>query len=115
MRVRRSLGTHCFGLGAILALIGACATTAPKAPEQSATDLALANRVYLALNADPWFYFRHVDVRASGGVVDLAGYVWSADALYEARQIAGHVPGVRQVATNRLELEREGRDNGVTR
>ena len=67
MRAVWRRGARCFALGAIVALVAACATTVPKSPERSATDAALANRIYLALNADPWFYFRHVDVRVDGG------------------------------------------------
>jgi osmotically-inducible protein OsmY len=95
-----------------------CATTAPapgSAPAQQSADLLLANRVSLALNADPVYFYRHVSVRVSGGVADLSGYVWSTDAIYRARQIARGVRGVSRVVTNHLELEREGRDHGITR
>jgi len=110
---RRS--AHALALTAILALLSACATSAPRAPPANANDDALAHRVYLALNADPWYFFRHVDVRVDNGVADLSGYVWSADAVYEARQIASGVPGVTRVVTSHLELERNGLSNGVTR
>jgi osmotically-inducible protein OsmY len=56
-----------------------------------------------------------IDVRVDGGVADLSGYVWSADALYQARQIAAAVPGVTRVVTDRLDLERNGLGNGVAR
>ncbi len=103
-----------------------CAT-APPAPsrpaavqsarsEQGATDQVLANAVYSELNADPTYYFRHVEVRVDDGVAHLSGYVWSADAIYRARTIASNVPGVTGVVTSGLELERNGRDNaGVAR
>jgi len=110
---RRSARSPAFA--AILALISACATTVPRSPPQSTADEALANRIYLVLNADPWYFFRHVDVRVDGGVADLSGYVWSADAIYQARHLASAVPGVTRVVTNRLELERNGLANGVTR
>jgi osmotically-inducible protein OsmY len=110
MQTSRSLA-----LTTVLTLLGACATSAPRSPPPSAADEALAHRVYLALNADPWYFFRHVDVRIDGGVADLSGYVWSADALYQARQIASGVPGVTRVVTSHLELERNGLSNGVTR
>ena len=100
---------------AVLALISACATTLPRSHPPSAADEALAHRVYLALNADPWYFFRHVDVRVDDGTADLSGYVWSADALYQARHIASGVPGVTRVVTSHLELERNGLANGVTR
>jgi BON domain len=103
---------------ATLVLAVACATapTSPTAvPAETTGDLATANRIYAALNADPIFFFRHVDVRVDDGVASLSGYVWSTDAIYRARQIAKGVPGVRTVVTSDLELEREGRTNGVTR
>lgn len=76
---------------------------------------ALANAVYSRLDADPVYYFRHVDVRVDQGVARLSGYVWSTDALYAARRIAGSVPGVTDVVTTQLELERNGRADGVAR
>ncbi|MGO9805004.1 MAG: BON domain-containing protein [Steroidobacteraceae bacterium] len=103
-------------LAATAVLAVACATTAPQSPEpESPSEKALANRIYLALNADPIYFFRHVDVNVVDGVVDLSGYVWSTDAIYRARQIATGVPGVKGVVTNNLELERQGRTNGVSR
>jgi osmotically-inducible protein OsmY len=54
-------------------------------------------------------------VRVDHGVAHLSGYVWSADAIYHARAITSHVPGVTNVVTNQLELERQGRADGVTR
>jgi osmotically-inducible protein OsmY len=80
--------------------------------EVGATDEILANTVYSALNADPIYYFRHVDVMVDNGVAHLSGYVWSTDAIYQARKIAMNVPGVTGVSTNQLELERNGRSGG---
>jgi hypothetical protein len=83
--------------------------------ELGATDEILANAVYSQLNADPTYYFRHVDVTVDNGVAHLSGYVWSADAIYAARKIASNVPGVTGVRTNQLQLERNGRDTGPAR
>ncbi len=83
--------------------------------ELGATDEILANTVYSELNADPLYYFRHVDVRVDSGVAHLSGYVWSTDAIYQARKIAMNVPGVTGVTTNQLQLERNGRDTGPAR
>jgi osmotically-inducible protein OsmY len=55
-----------------------------------------------------------VNVEVDGGVANLSGYVWSADAIYRARQIARGVPGITRVITTQLELEREGRSNGAS-
>jgi osmotically-inducible protein OsmY len=80
--------------------------------DAGATDEILASTVYTELSADPTYYFRHVDVSVENGVAHLSGYVWSTDAIYAARRIAGKVPGVTGVTTNQLQLERNGRDAG---
>jgi osmotically-inducible protein OsmY len=88
-------------------LIVGCATFAPKSAEQAQSDEITAQRVYAALNADPTYYFRHVDVRVDRGVAYLGGYIWSTQAIYRARRIAAAVPGVDHVV-NAMELERQG-------
>jgi hypothetical protein len=107
--------TACLGvLIATLILAAGCATAPRPVPLQTRGDLATANHVYAALSADPIYYFRHVNVEVDGGVANLSGYVWSADAIYRARQIARGVPGITRVITTQLELEREGRSNGAS-
>jgi osmotically-inducible protein OsmY len=92
----------------IAALAAASCSTMPQTPTaQTVADRALAQRVYVALNADPVYFFRHVNVQADDGVAVLTGYVWSPDALYRAREIARGVPGVTRVVTSNLEKERE--------
>jgi osmotically-inducible protein OsmY len=83
--------------------------------ELGATDEILANTVYSELNNDPIYFFRHVDVSVDNGVAHLSGYVWSTDAIYQARKIAMNVPGVTAVRTNQLQLERNGKDTSSTR
>ena len=110
---------------AVATLTVSCASAPPKpttpAAAQSmrsefgATDEVLAIIVYSELNADPLYYFRHVDVQVDNGVAHLSGYVWSADAIYQARKIARNVPGVTGVSTSQLQLERNGRDTGPAR
>jgi osmotically-inducible protein OsmY len=100
---------------AIVTLGVACTSTAPRSSAQTDADAAVARHVYTALNADPIYFFSHVDVRVDQGVADLSGYVWSSDAIYRARRIAREVPGVTQVVTSHLNLEREGLGNGVAR
>ncbi len=100
--------------GAVLlsvTLMAACTTSAPKSVAQSQADTATEQRVYAALNADPTYFFRHVDVRVDSGVVQLGGYIWSSEALYRAKQIAARVPGVTLVV-NDMELERGGTRGG---
>jgi osmotically-inducible protein OsmY len=100
---------------AAAALCVGCTTTPQSSPTQRAADQGLANRVSLALDNDPTYLFRHVDVSVTDGVASLSGYVWSADAIYRARHIARAVPGVNRVVTSQLELERNGRNSGVSR
>jgi osmotically-inducible protein OsmY len=101
-------------LAAALALT-ACSTVPPRSPAQIAGDRAVADSVYAALDADPAYFYRHVDVRVEDGVADLSGYVWSTDAIYRAREITRQVSGVTRVVTSHLELERAGHANGPAR
>jgi osmotically-inducible protein OsmY len=107
-------GARGTALAATLAL-AACSTAPPRSPAQIAGDRAVADSVYAALNADPTYFYRHVDVRVDDGVADLSGYVWSTDAIYRAREITRQVSGVTRVVTSHLELERGGRANGRAR
>ena len=110
---------------AVATLTVSCASAPPTPPappaaqsmrsELGATDEILANAVYSQLNADPIYYFRHVDVRVDNGVADLSGFVWSADAIYRARKIAINVTGVTGVRTRQLQLERNGQNTGPAR
>jgi osmotically-inducible protein OsmY len=111
-RVARLSG---YVLMAAAALTASCVTVPPRGAEHVTADDVLANTVYAKLNADPTYYFRHVEVRVDRGVAHLSGYVWSTDAIYGARRIAQSVPGITQVLTTQLELERNGRSSGVTR
>jgi osmotically-inducible protein OsmY len=67
--------------------------------------------VYAALEANPIYYFRDVDVQVDYGVARLSGYVWTTDALYHAQQIARRVPGVAAVR-DEMELERQANRGG---
>ena len=91
------------------------AVAAQRAYEQAVAEEALANHIYRVLNADPIYYFRHVDVKVHDGVADLSGYVWSTDAIYRARKLTSQVSGVTSVVTTQLQLERNGRDAGPAR
>jgi osmotically-inducible protein OsmY len=98
-------------LAALAAVIAGCSMTPPKSPAQERADTALADRVYAALQANPIYYFRDVDVDVDDGVAHLGGYVWSTDALYHAQMIARAVPGVTAVR-DEMKLEREANRGG---
>ena len=125
VRIERR-GLASFLVAAIVLFLASCVTSTPRQATSASTegsasverpgaDQALANTIYSQLNADPTYYFRHVEVTVDHGVAHLSGYVWSTDALYAARRIARSVPGVTGVATTQLELERNGQSAGVTR
>lgn len=104
-RIRAALAA----IGAAVLLI-ACAT-APRSPEQVKADQRIEERVYTALDADPVFYFKDVDVDVYNGVVTLSGYVWSTDAIFAAQRRVARVPGVVRVL-DQMKLEREGTRGG---
>jgi osmotically-inducible protein OsmY len=94
----------------IIAALGAasCATT-PPSPQQVAADRITQQRVLLALDSQPYYYFQHINVRVDDGVANLSGYVWTPEALVYARQVTRRVPGVTRVVSVDLEEELAGR------
>lgn len=110
MRLNRKVRGFVVVLASAAAL-AACASAPPKSPEQERADAATAERVSSALEENPIYYFRDVDVSVDYGVARLGGYVWTTDALYRAKEIALKVPGVLSVQ-NRMELERQGNRGG---
>jgi osmotically-inducible protein OsmY len=105
---------HKGGAYAVLAsaaVFVACASSPPKSPEQAQADAVTAERVLTALEANPIYYFRDVEVTVDYGVARLSGYVWTTVALYRAQEIARGVPGVTGVQDT-LELERQGNRGG---
>jgi osmotically-inducible protein OsmY len=96
---------------AVVSFAAACSTVPAKSPAQAQADAVTAERVYAALDDNPVFYFRDVDVSVDDGVATLSGYVWTTDALYSAQRIARNVPGVTRVL-DQMQLEREGLRGG---
>jgi osmotically-inducible protein OsmY len=103
-------GAACAVLASI-AVLAACASSPPKSPEQERADAATAERVLAALEANPIYYFRDVEVSVDYGMARLSGYVWTTDALYAAQGIARKVPGVTGVQDT-MEIERQGNRGG---
>lgn len=109
MRLDRKGGAYAVLASAVVLV--ACASSPPKSPEQERADAATAERVLAALDANPIYYFRDVEVSVDYGLAQLSGYVWTTDALYAAQNIARGVPGVTGVR-DIMELERQGNRGG---
>jgi len=109
VRPERRGGTYAI----LVASVGvvARASSPPKSPEQEWTDAATTERVLAALEANPIYYFRDVEVAVDYGVARLSGYLWTTDALYAAQDVARRVPGVTGVQ-DAMELERQGNRGG---
>ena len=105
----RGCASTVLAAGFLLAV--ACSTAPPKSPEQARADAATSERIYAALEANPIYYLRDVEVSVDDGVALLSGYVWTTDALYHAQQITRGVPGVTRVRSQ-MELERQGNRGG---
>jgi BON domain-containing protein len=87
--------------------VAACASSPPKSPDQARADAVTTERIYAALESNPIYYFRDVEVSVDYGVARLSGYVWTTDALYRAQEIVRRTPGVMGVK-DEMQLEREG-------
>jgi osmotically-inducible protein OsmY len=74
---------------------------------ESTTDRHLAHDIDARLKADPHHFFRHVNVSVHDGVARLGGFVYTNDALDQARKIAGDTPGITRV-DDQMKLERNG-------
>lgn len=111
MLIQRAMRMLCaaMALGAVLGAAG-CSSTPHRTPAQRQADSEIAAQVSSALRADPQIFARHIDVWAERGIVHLGGYVWTDTDLSRAKEIAGNVPGVKQVVDD-LQLERDGIDN----
>lgn len=86
---------------------GLAATPEARPASMAQNDGVIREQIYDALNADPTYFFRHVDVQVRDGVVVLSGFVWSTPSLYRAEQIASRTQGVTRVI-DLMELERDG-------
>jgi osmotically-inducible protein OsmY len=106
--IRNSRTFATVGALAVLTLRLSTGQAASEAVSPSAQDDGvIQEQVYDALNTDPMYFFRHVDVQVQHGVVTLTGYVWSVPSIYRAEKIAARVPGVTRVV-DQMELERGG-------
>jgi osmotically-inducible protein OsmY len=97
----------------VAASVAGCVSAVPRSEPERAADAALVASVEATLNSDPRIYARHVEVRADGSVIHLAGFLWTTEDLLIARNDAASVPGVASVI-EQIELMRGGM-NGTSR
>lgn len=84
-----------------LGLSGGCAATAPLSP----ADQQVLARVRAALDADPYFYAEHTQVRMEHGAVVLTGEVYDNRAMFDAVDAAQRAAPDRKVI-NELSIEK---------
>lgn len=73
---------------------------------QKVRDMSLAVQVRAALAADPNLASLNIEVVAKAGVISLRGVVFSEATMEAAAAVARSVPGVREVATEAVEIPR---------
>ncbi|MDE2259308.1 MAG: BON domain-containing protein [Betaproteobacteria bacterium] len=100
--------TRFFLLLALVASIASCATKPPRNSSEIKADKAIELAVTQQLDDDQNIYARHIEVDVYRGVVTLSGFVFEANDLFEAAQVAARVPGVISVS-NQMQLEVFGR------
>ena len=89
---------------AVALLLGACASTpSSKSTGEYIDDAAISAKVKSALIASSDTKARDIDVNVYKGVVQLSGFVDSANESAEAQRIASNVAGVEKVE-NRLSI-----------
>jgi len=102
----RIIGPAVTCVGAVM-LVAACAAESPRTPDQQRSDMNAMKEFYSGLESERDYYYPHVTIRVENGVAHLSGYVWNAQALYHAKDVASGVPGITSVKDT-LELERDG-------
>ena len=103
---RRTVGSAVTYTGVAI-LAAACAADPPRTLEQQQSDMNAMKEFYSRLESDQNYYYPHVTIRVENGVAHLSGYVWNAQALYHAKDVANRVPGITSVVDT-LEVERDG-------
>jgi hyperosmotically inducible protein len=86
---------------AVAALLAACASSgSQQSAGEYVDDAAVTAKVKAALTDNEEVKARQVDVESYRGVVQLNGFVESADAKSAATRVASNVEGVREVRNN---------------
>ena len=84
----------------VLVMIATLVACASASDDEKVGDMALAENVKSALEADDSLRSFNIGIETRDGVVILSGWVSSQDALVKAGQIARSVKGTRSVENN---------------
>ena len=89
------------GLAAFVAILGAgCSSTSDRSEGRQVDDKIVNSKVQDALEESPTYKFNEVRVMTYGGVVQLSGFVNTADQKAKAAELARRVEGVHEVINN---------------
>ena len=90
------------GLAAVLALMmgAGCSSTSDRSEGRQVDDKIVNSKVKDALEESPTYKFNEVRVMTYGGVVQLSGFVNTADQKTKAAELARRVEGVHEVINN---------------
>ncbi len=84
-------------IGLITAFVGCAATQKRESTGQYVDDSAITAKVKAAIVKEPTLKVLQINVETYKGVVQLSGFVDSAQSLNKAADVAGAVPGVMAV------------------
>jgi osmotically-inducible protein OsmY len=77
--------------------VSGCGTTSPLASVPAVDDAAIASGVKAAIGRSPELRTAEIDVASREGIVQLSGYVSSAESVATAASVARTVKGVKSV------------------
>ncbi|MFC4932247.1 BON domain-containing protein [Massilia sp. GCM10023247] len=77
--------------------LGGCGSVNPLAPAKPVDDAAIASKVKAAIGSNPELKSADIEVDSREGIVQLSGFVSSADSVATAASVARTVKGVKSV------------------
>ena len=84
-------------IGLLTALLGCEATQKSQSTGQKLDDTVITTKVKSAIFAEPELKSMQINIKTYKGVVQLSGFVDSAQSAKRAGEVAGSVPGITEV------------------
>lgn len=82
---------------ALVSTLGGCGSSGSLSPVKAVDDAAIASSVKAAIGSSTELKSADIDVASREGIVQLSGYVSSADSVATAASVARTVKGVKSV------------------